>query len=91
MAAAIPTTEGEWVLLAESVVRKSDIRRIDVNTNFGMLICQVFMTHGPVIRVTATDPGAGWLYAQYEAAKAASAAFVLRKRTEEVTEPEADE
>jgi len=79
MAAAI--TEGEWVLLAESVVRKSDIRRIDVNTQFGTLICQVFLTHGPPVRVTVTDPGAGWLFAQYEAAKSASAAFVLRKRT----------
>ena len=83
---ASPTITEDWILLAESVVRKSDIRRIDVNTQFGTLICQVFMTHGPAIRVTATDPGAGWLYAQYEAAKAASAAIVLRKRAETVTE-----
>jgi hypothetical protein len=77
-----PSPPPDWVLLVDSVVRKSDIRRIDVNTQFGTMIGQVFLTYGPPIRVTATDPGAGWLYAQYEAAKAASAAFVLRKRTE---------
>ncbi len=69
----------EWVLLANTVVRKSDIRRIDVNTQFG-LICQVYLTHGPPVRVTAADPGAGWLYAQYEAAKTTSAGLVLHEQ-----------
>lgn len=67
----------EWILIGPTVVRKSDIRRIDVNAQFG-LICQVYLAHGPVVRVTASDPGAGWLYAQYEAAKTTSEGLVLR-------------
>ena len=69
----------DWVLLANTVVRKADIRRIDVNTQFG-LICQVYLAHGPVVRVTATDPGAGWLYAQYLAAKEVSSSVVLHEQ-----------
>lgn len=79
MADSAPSTD--WVLLATTIVRKSDIRRIDINTQFG-LICQVYLTHGSPVRVTATDPGAGWLYAQYEAAKKASTAVVLCEREE---------
>lgn len=69
MAAA--ANSSEWILLGSTIVRKDDIRRVDVSTQFG-IIYNVYITYGPMIRIQRDDFGAGWLHEQYLAARAAT-------------------
>jgi hypothetical protein len=71
MAAVSPPSE--WILLGSTVVRKEDIRRIDVSTEFG-LIFNVYVQYGPSIRIRQSDHGSQWLYEQYLAAREAVSA-----------------
>jgi hypothetical protein len=65
------TAATDWVLLNKSVVRKQDIHRIEINTQFGV-IYTVWLTHGPTIRVAEHEPGSSWLFLQCAAAASAS-------------------
>ena len=60
----------DWILLGSTIVRKEDIRRVDVSTQFG-IIYNVYMTYGPTIRIQRDDVGAQWLHEQYLAAREA--------------------
>ncbi len=57
--------------MGSTIVRKDDIRRVDVSTQFG-IIYNVYLTYGPMIRIQRDDFGAGWLHEQYLAARAAT-------------------
>lgn len=75
---ASPTEGMNWILLGSTIVRKEDIRRVDVNTQFG-IIYNVYLAHGPAIRIQRDDFGAEWLHQQYIAAR--EAASVLQGDT----------
>lgn len=61
---ATPESKINWILLGATVVRKEDIRRIDMSTQFG-LIFNVYFQYGPPIRIQLSDHGAQWLYECY--------------------------
>ncbi len=67
---AAPDQRMDWILLGSTVVRKEDIRRVDVSTEFG-LIFNVYVQYGPSIRIRQSDHGSQWLYEQYLAAREA--------------------